>query len=441
MAISLWELDINHKGHLVFGGCDVVELANNYGTPLHVVDEVKLRVNYRRFLAAFRNSNSKVRLFYSYKTNCVPGVLRILHEEGCGAEVVSPYELWLALKLDVKPCDIVYNGLNKSTEDLKIAVQKGVGLINVDSVGEIFRLRRVSEEVSSQVRMGIRIYPEIGWKAHFGVQLTGDDIIALVGDLNTASRLTLRCLHVHIGTGLRETKDYEKVIELTCSLMQEFKAKLDLEIEYLDLGGGFGVPTVKTLAVHELALYKLFNRPPRAPKIKSCPSIETFGQVITGCLASCCARYGLREPDLLLEPGRAITSNAQLLLLTVGEVKKRRNGTKFAMTDGGMQNIAFPLSYEYHGCLVANRATAGVKQRYFVAGPLCSPEDLLYRNWKLPELKEGDVLAVMDAGAYFTSFSNNFSYPRPAVVVVSEGRHKLVRKRESFEHMAAMDVI
>jgi len=142
---------------------------------------------------------------------------------------------------------------------------------------------------------------------------------------------------------------------------------------------------------------------------------------------------------LLLEPGRALTSEAQILLLTVRGIKHKRRGVTYAITDGGMQHIAFPLSYEYHACLLANRAGARPTRRCFVTGPLCSPEDILYRNWKLPELKEGDLLAVMDAGAYFTSFANNFSFPRPAVVMVSHGAPALVRQRETFEHMAALD--
>ncbi|MGH7799085.1 MAG: diaminopimelate decarboxylase family protein [Thermodesulfobacteriota bacterium] len=441
MDISLWGLDINHKDHLVFGGCDVVELAKNYRTPLYIVDASRLRCNYRRFLNAFKNSYAKVKVFYSYKTNCVPGVIKILQEEGCGAEISSPYELWLASHLGMESSEVIYNGVNKSIEDLKIAIQKNLGLINVDSVSEIHRLKKASEELKREVNVGIRIYPEVGWKAQFGLQPKEDRVITIFEELNKMSFLNLCCLHVHIGTGIRDTKDYKRAIEIICLLIKELKEKLDVDIEYFDLGGGFGVPTVKTLTVREVALYKIFNMPPREPNVTNCPSVEVFGQVITAFLRRCCTRYGLKEPYLLLEPGRAITSDAQILLITVNEIKKRSNGTKFAITDGGMQNIAFPLSYEYHKCFLANRASAGYKDRYFVTGTLCSPEDLLYRNWELPELEEGDTLAIMDAGAYFTSFSNNFSYPRPAVVLVSDGCHELVRQQESFEHMTAMDKI
>lgn len=441
MDRSLWGLDINRRDHLVFGRHDLVELAKSYGTPLHVVDEGRLRGNYHRFLNAFRNAYSKVMVFYSYKTNCVPGVLRVLHEEGCGAEVVSPYELWLASRLGVESSRVVYNGVNKSLDDLGTAIQNDVGIINVDSVSEIHRLMKAVEQLGREVNVGIRIYPGVGWKAQFGLQPGRDKILAISAELSTSGLLDLCCLHVHIGTGLRNTRDYKKAIEVVSSLIKELKDKLDIDIEYLDLGGGFGVPTVKTLTVGEVARYKVFNIPPREPRVEDCPSVEVFGRVIGDFLRRCCSRYGVREPVLLLEPGRALTSNAQILLVTVGEIKRRNDGTKFAITDGGMQNIAFPLSYEYHKCFLASRASAKPRERYFITGPLCSPEDLLYRNWELPELEEGNILAIMDAGAYFTSFSNTFSYSRPAVVMVSDGCHRLVRERESFEHMIALDGI
>lgn len=441
MDTSLWGLDLNNKDHLVLGGCDVVELTKRYGTPLYVVDAARLRSNYHRFVNAFRSNYNEVKVFYSYKTNPVPGVLKVLHDEGCGAEVVSPYELWLAFRLGVEPSEIIYYGINRSEEDLKTAIGEGVGLIIADSIGEIHRLKKASEELHREVNFGIRVYPEVGWEVLFGLQPSKDKIIDTLKELKNASLLNLRCLHTHIGTGIRNTKDYQKAVEFICSLMDKIKEKLDIDIECLNLGGGFGVPTVRSLTFREIAMYKTLNIPPREPNVESCPPSGVFARTICDLLSKYCARYGLKEPHLFLEPGRAITSDAQILLLTVGEIKKMNNGTKAAVTDGGMLNIASPLAYEYHKCFLANRASAEFKNKYFVAGSLCAPGDILYRNWKLPELKEGDVLAVMDAGAYFTSFSNNFSYPKPAVVLVSDGRDKVVRRRESFEHMTAMDVI
>ncbi len=441
MDLRVWGLDINHKDHLVVAGCDLVDLANTYGTPLHVVDEIRLRHNYNAFLAAFRNSYSKVKVFYSYKTNCIPRVLALLHREGCGAEVTSPYELWLASRLGVDPAAIIYNGVNKSVDDVRRAVELGIGLINLDSISEARRLRQAAQQVQRRVNVGVRLDPGVGWKAQFGIGTKHEIIRDLVNEIRGSDLLRLSCLHAHVGSGLRSTALHGRTIQTLIRWLAEFKKRFHIDIEALDLGGGFGVPTVKPLTVRQTALYKLFNRPPREPSPEACPSIEEFGTTLTSLLKQCCARYEVPEPALFLEPGRIITSNAQILLVTVRDIKNRTTGARFALTDGGMQNVAFPLSYEYHHCLLVNRASAARNKRYFVTGPLCSPQDVLYRNWKLPELECNDVIAIMDAGAYFTSFSNNFSYPRPAVVLASNGVHEVIRARERFDDMTAADQV
>jgi diaminopimelate decarboxylase len=348
MDRRLWGLELNERDHLVVGGCDVVSLAELYGTPLHVVDEQRVRRNYHRFLNAFTRWYPDTRVFYSYKTNCVPGVLKFVHGEGSGAEVTSPFESWLASRLDVPPHQVIYNGVNKAPEELRRVLQAGVGLINVDSLAELDQLRRASADLQVRVDVGVRISPRLGWNAQFGLQPDGDRIVDLFREFHDARSVNLCGLHAHIGTGLRHPRTYRRLVEAVCVLMRELKRRLDLDIRYVDLGGGFGIPTVRTLSTPERALYLLLNVPPRAPRPAENASIEVFGRVIAATLNRQCARWGLREPRLLLEPGRAITSDAQVLLLQVKTIKRRRNGTTFALTDGGMQNIAFPLSYEYH---------------------------------------------------------------------------------------------
>ena len=439
MNIARWGLAVNDAGHLVLGGCDIVGLADQYGTPLHVVDEAALRRTYRSFVQSFSASYPRVDVFYSYKSNCVPGVLAILHSEGCGAEVISPYELWLAQHLGVDPSRIIYNGVNKSFEDLRGAIEVGVRLVNVDSLAEIRRVQSVSQKLGRPVDVGIRIHPDVGWKAHFGIEPRHDRLVAVCRELTAEGLVNVRALHTHIGSGLRSTRVHERAIAFTCSLLRELRDTAGTTIDTLDVGGGFGVPTVRSFTLPEVGFYRVFGIPPRAPAEADCASVEDFARAITGALKEHCARHGLSEPRLMLEPGRALTSSAQMLLVRVRDIKRRRRAP-VAVVDGGMQNVAFPLSYEYHACLVASRARDSTRhRRYLVAGPLCSPEDVLYRNWRLPELVEGDVLAIMDAGAYFTSFANNFSYPRPSVVVVSDGRHRAVRRREGFDHMTALD--
>jgi diaminopimelate decarboxylase len=438
---SLWGIDRNAAGALVVGGCDLVALAERHGTPLHVVDTDALRGAVRAFRDAFTQRYANSRLFCSYKTNCVPGVIRVLHEEGCGAEVVSPFELWLAQALDVAPADVVYNGVTKADDHLRDAVQRNVGLINADSIAEIRRLDAITRELGRPVDLGIRLAPGIGWTAQFGIPIGDPALDDALKDVADNPHLTLRCLHAHFGSSVSEPQTYAKAIGRLCEAAAATREAFGFEIDRIDVGGGFSVPTVRMLSVIELAQYRLLRRPPRPPRPEAAPSPVDFAAAITDALRAACARHGLREPMLLLEPGRALTSSAQLLVVRVGDIKPRDDRSRYAVTDGSMQQQAYPLSYEYHHCLLANRTTAAADRRYFVTGPLCSPEDLLYRNWPLPELRVGDLLAIMDAGAYFTSFENDFSFPRPPVVLASDGKHEVVRERETFRQMVARDGI
>jgi diaminopimelate decarboxylase len=439
MNRDFWKLGLNARQHLTMGDCDLVDLAEHYGTPLHVVDEAQLRSNYLEFVSAFRRHYPAVDVSYSYKTNCVPGSIELLHDEGCGAEVVSPYELWLALQLGVGPDRIIYNGVYKPAEALRMAIAAGVRLVNIDSVAEADRVMQIAAELDCQVNLGIRAYPPLGWRGQFGVETESERCAAVCKRLASHPLCNVLCVAVHIGSGIRRTREFCQVARHLCRTARGIQELTGEAIRYLDLGGGFGVPTVKTLSVAELASYKLLNRPPRPPDPKRCASVEEFAKVIGETVREESRRAGLEEPTLLLEPGRAISSGPQVLLVRVHQLKQRSGVRTFAITDGGMQNIAFPLSYEFHHCLLANRAADEVSQRYFVTGPLCSPQDILYRNWRLPKLTCGDVLAIMDAGAYFTSFANNFSFPRPPVAVVSAGQARLVRQRETFEHLARSD--
>ena len=415
---------------------DLADIAKRYGTPCFVVDEAHLCDTYQRFKQAFEERYPSVDVFYSYKTNCVPGLLKILHAQGCGAEVVSPYEYWLASQ-HVAPNRIVYNGVGKSRSSLKSALSHGLFLINLDSNTEADDLITMSQGIETPSRLGLRIQPGVGWKSVFGFDRSLHHVQNICHQIESNSPCRVQGLSVHFGSNIQSIRPYKKVTRRLCHLVRELRSS-GIEINVLDLGGGFGVPTVKTLSPIETVLYRYGNRPPRPPR--SCPPIESFAEAICGVIQDEFAQMRDDLPTLILEPGRAISSRSQVLLVRVLEVKQHRDGRSYAVTDGGMQNIAYPLSYEYHDCIVATRSTEKPHKRYYVTGPLCSPHDILYRNWPLPKLETGDVLAIMDAGAYFTSFANNFSFPRPPVIGLSPERTRILRHRETFEHLATLDI-
>ena len=179
---------------------------------------------------------------------------------------------------------------------------------------------------------------------------------------------------------------------------------------------------------------------PSLPDVEKVPNLHQFSQAISEIITKDCRTYGLSIPRLLLEPGRIITSCSQMLLLSVAALKKRPDGSQYIVADGGL-NLACPLGWEYHEIYVANRMQDPYRERYTIVGPLCTPTDLLYQGKILPSVSDGDTLAVMDAGAYFVSYMNTFSFPRPAIVLTSEGTHRLIRRAEAFEELPSLDTI
>ncbi|NLP11743.1 hypothetical protein GX408_15195 [bacterium] len=438
MDLSLWEATVDPQHHLLVGGCDCTRLAADHGTPLFVVDEKKIRDNYQAFDRALTAHGIEQGIYYSYKTNPVPGILRVLHDCGAGAEVISPYELWLALKLGVPPERIIYNGPNKSAEGLKTAIDHGIKLININSLAEIDHIEQLAAERGRTVCVGVRVSPGVGWGAQFGLKLENGEALAAFRRMAACPHIDPQAIHFHLGTNLQNAQLYQSALAHVFELLQFIQSDPGLHLRYLDLGGGFGVPTVRALENREIKLNTFFYKPyhpPSAAKIKPvCQIIED----IAATFKALCLRFRIDPPALLFEPGRSLTSNAEILLTRVGDLKTSANGFPIALLDAGI-NVARPITFEYHEIFVANRMAAPANQRCGLAGPICTPMDFFLKSKKLPILHAGDLLAVMDAGAYFTSFANNFSLPRPAIVAVFEGRPRLIREKESYDDLIRLD--
>lgn len=435
---SFWDLHIDKKGHLTIGGCDCIELAKKYGTPLHVVDESLLKNNYHEFYESFNSHNVISEVYYSYKTNPVPGILRILHASGAGAEVISDYELLLALKLKVAPCRIVFNGPNKSDEALGVAIENKIKLINVNSFNEIERIKHIAEKLQVQVNVGVRVCTRVGWADQFGLDIKSGEAFKALERLSEIECMNITGIHIHLGSAIKSPETYKRAVENIVVFLSEIKNKLGICIKCLDMGGGFAVSTTGVFDRFESRLQRIFDRPYTPPCIESVPSIKTFANEILTTLKKECEKYKLPIPTLLFEPGRIITSDTQILLAKVGDLKEERGKPKIAILDAGI-NIANPANWEYHEIFVANKMLDAYKAFYRIVGPICTPVDLLYASKKLPTLEVGDIVAIMDSGAYFMSFSNNFSFPRPCVIMVSNGTHSILRERESYEDMWRLD--
>ncbi len=438
---QLWGCSEGLNGHLEIDGVDVQELTDAYGTPLHVVNEKELLKTYRTFLKSFEDVYPNVVLATSYKTNPVPYVLKTLHEAGSSAEVISHFELWLALNLGMSPDKIILNGPGKGDEALKLAVEKRVSMINIDGPFEIAKIARFAGEYGVKQRVGLRVTSSVGWSSQFGLSIASGAAQAAFEEMLTYAELEPTGLHLHLGTGIQDIQTYVQAVRELLDFSRQLYDRNGVRIDHFDLGGGFGVPTVRSMDIWDGRMQSLgyserLAIPEYMPTPKDfaralAPLIEQFIKSSDGA-----DRY----PAIVFEPGRAITSSSQVLLLSVIGAKSGIDEKDFLIVDGG-KNVTMPLGWETHQFFAANKMNIEPCRKYDVFGPLCHPGDIIVKNRMSPATEEGDILAVMDAGAYFIPNQMNFSNPRPPIVRVRNGEHSLVRQRETFEDIVRLDTM
>jgi diaminopimelate decarboxylase len=445
---SPWNLE-RRDGRLHADGHDLCALADQHGTPLHVASARTLRLRCDELQRAFGGYPGRVRIHFSYKTNRVAGILRVIHERGLGAEVVDGYELWLADRLGVAPDDVVVNGPNKSDEELRVAIGRNVGLLVVDGLEELTRVERIAAELGVRARIGLRVCPDVvprgvntssmtgSRRNQFGLDLKGGEASEAIARAARAERLELRGLMAHIGSGIHDLRSYRRTVGKLLDLQLE-ASRAGAEPDLLDVGGGLGTRLSREFTTLEMLAYLGTGRLPKAPKPGRGDLFARYGRVVSEAVIDGCRDRGLPIPTLILEPGRALVSDSQVLLLRVGTVRNRPGVGRFALTDGGAMTVSMMFLSEYHSVLLANRE-AGLDGRTSVFGRLPSPMDVVYRNMPLPKLRVGDLLAVMDAGAYFTSTATNFGGPRPGVVLVDGGEATVIRRAERYEDLARLE--
>jgi diaminopimelate decarboxylase len=423
------------SGRLLIGGLSANELADRFGTPLHAIDEDRLRENARGFRDAFTRVWPATEVYYSYKTNSVGAVIETLHEEGFGAEIVSPYEGWLAEKLGVPGKRVVVNGPGKVDSFIERVVRQGVRLYNIDSFSEIHRVARVASAAGVTVPVGIRLRPPVGWSGQFGFD--DDHVLEAVRQIASYPSLELTGLHAHVGTNIRESESHRRLVRFLALQAERILAAHGIAISLLDIGGGYGVNGVRPVGALDI-LRLWFSEGARVPRrMRTVPLSETAGEIAKE-LEQVFQRSRLPKPTLLLEPGRAVTSESHTLLVRVLDIKQRSSGHTYVITDAGAMGYCMSLRWEWHELIHAGRNDAERKE-YDVVGPLCTPSDALGRSIRLPPVQPGDVLALRDTGAYFPGLESNFAFPRSALAMAASGNARLVRRRETFEDMSARD--
>lgn len=443
LSPSLWDLKAGARGQMTLRGVDCLELAERYGTPLYVVDAERLRKNYEEFRDSFTARYPKVEVAYSYKTNPLPGVLTALDALGADAEVVSGFELWLALELGVSPDRIVYNGPGKTARDLELAVSRNIKLLNVDGSHEIDVVEELAGMHGRRQNVGVRVVTSVGWQGKFGFPMETGEAFEAYRRLKGLKNVAPVGMHVHIGAGegVGGPRDYARAAREMCRLARLLREKLDIAIRYVDLGGGYS--TVGTVRAYDSLDARLLeaNLPVQEAAMKRCNRPEEYAAAVTDVLKKYFSSApSAALPTLILEPGTAVTCTAMFAMVKVLDVKTSRNGIREVIVDGG-RSLAGPAGWECHELLHATRLSAPREEYFRVFGPTCTPYDVLFQVKRLPSLKRGDVLAIMDAGAYFVPLQTNFSFPRAAAVMVEGGSHRLIREREEYGDIIRKDIL
>lgn len=424
-------LKTNDNGNLSIGGCDLTELAEKYGTPLYVLDEETIRAVCRDYKKAF-SKYKKVRMMYASKALCTMGTSVLISSEGFGFDVVSGGEIYTLYKAGIDMSNVLFNGNNKSIDELNLALDLGVGRISVDNFLELSLLNELAKSKNLVANILLRITPGIECHTHeyiqtghldskFGFDLTQiDEAVDLI--LNTYSNLKLHGLHAHIGSQIFETKVYHDEIEILIKELSKLDEKFNLKLDEINIGGGLGVK------------YTEKDVP---------PSTYEIADVIINSLNENIQKYKIEPPTVFLEPGRSVISTAGVTLYTLGSSKQVPHGKKYVAVDGGMADNIRPAMYEAeYIAQIANKPDFELSQNVTIAGRFCESGDILIKDINLPEIEEGDILCVFNTGAYNYSMASNYNrVQKPAMVLVNNSQSDIIVNRETLEDLISKDIV
>jgi diaminopimelate decarboxylase len=421
--------EVNNKGHLLISGCDTVELAAEFGTPLYVFDELGIRDKCAEFKREFGSRCADSAVFYSAKAFINQAMARLLNEEGLGLDVVSGGEMSIVRSAGFPMDRVCFPGNNKSLEELGLALKWGVGRIVVDNLHELAMLNEIAGVQGASPDILLRLSPGVDPHTHdyiitgnldskFGVPMA--DAEEALTMAMAMPRLKLRGLHFHIGSQIAEFEPYQQAIDIILGFAAKMKNKHGFEMEELDIGGGFAVQYTLDSPVS---------------------SISAWAEALTSNITIGSRMLGLAQPRLIVEPGRAVVAQSGMALYTVGVIKDISGVRRYVSVDGGMADNIRPALYgAKHEAVVANKMTEKETDKVTVAGKFCESGDIILKDAMLPPLITGDILAVADCGAYSIPLSSNYNAAlKPAIVMVKEGKARLIRKRESFDDLSRLD--
>jgi diaminopimelate decarboxylase len=433
LALFPLTTEVNNQGHLVIGGCDVVSLVSEFGTPLYLFDELTLRHKCREFKDEFCKYYPDALVIYASKAFLNRALALLFREEGLGLDVVSGGELSIAHSVDFPLEKVYFHGNNKTPEELNLALDLGVGRIVVDNFHELELLNKLAGE--KQISQGIllRLTPGVDPHTHqytttgtieskFGFPLATGQAEEAVKQALSASNLNFLGLHFHLGSPISGVQPYELAMELVLSFAREMGKKFGFGLREFNIGGGFAIPYALDSEV---------------------PTIADYARALTAKLDSLIGGLELSHPRLIVEPGRAIVGQAGVALYEVGAIKEIPGIKKYVYVDGGMSDNIRPALYgAKYEALVANKALVEERETVTISGKLCESGDILIRDVNLASAHLGDIIAIPVCGAYSIPMSSNYNaMPRPAIVMAKEGLERLIRRRETYQDLMSLDLI
>jgi diaminopimelate decarboxylase len=421
---------INKAGHLTVGGCDLVKLAAEFGTPLYIFDEQALRDKCREFQNEFNRSYPGTRVAYASKAFINKALARLFKEEGMSLDVVSSGEMSIARAAGFPLEKVYFHGNNKGPEELKLALQWRVGRIVVDNFYELELLSRLALEQGVKQAILLRITP--GIDPHTQQKIATGNVDSKFGFPESSREqavkqalsspgLDLAGLHFHIGSLIFETKPYLEALTVLLNFAAEMKTRHNFILRELNVGGGYAIQYVSDTPA---------------------PAVKLYAEVLAPYIKNECSRLKLALPELTIEPGRSIVGRAGVALYTVGAIKDIPGVRRYVSVDGGMADNIRPAIYgSKYEAAVANKALDRNESVITLAGKFCESGDILIQDIKLPPVSSGDLIAIPDCGAYCLAMASNYNaFLKPPIVMVKEGKARLIRRRETFEDLLRTDV-
>ncbi len=425
--------EVNRHGHLCIGGCDCVNLAEEFGTPLYVFDEDTIRAKCREFRREFTSRYADTLVIYASKAFLNPALANIIKEEGLGLDVVSGGELAVAQSVEFPGNKVYFHGNNKTLAELTQALAYGIECIVVDNFSEIDLLDSLASKNAVKQKVMVRLTPDVDPHTHrytttgvldskFGFPLVTGQAEAAVKRVTSAPNLVLEGFHFHLGSPILETSPYQIAIDIVLNFASTMHKKYGVQLRQFSPGGGFAV---------------------RYTVDSHVPATAEYAEAITSKLSRLTSELGLSRPKLIVEPGRAIVAQAGVALYKVGAIKEISGVRNYICVDGGIGDNIRPALYgAKYEAVVANKVWQTESVKVTITGRYCESGDILIRDMMLAPINTGDLIAVPVSGAYSIPMSSNYNLvPRPAIVLVKGGKARLIRKREDYRHLMSLDAI